>query len=727
MRPSPRGALVVLALAAAVSATAPPAQAQEPQRRLVTIAARSCPSYEAITANRARNNIMESLEDLGPDTTYGVDGVPLLVDPAREASVQPACTAIANWDFTLGTGIESRAVTGVWGALSKVTGPFSPTITTAASVPLLDGAGAAIPGASIGGAVTIELTGQQRELAMSPSKLWIQGGTPTLPITDPVTYGFGALRCATDNLNGDNVEWISYPPDTVHVFCFAYYVKPAPTSGTIRVVKQAQLPAGATPQRVRFTGDVSYNPGGEFFLTASTANPASQSFIRAAGQTWTIVEDEQPLGQLTAVQCTSANGTSVSVADLDARTARVTLGAGDTVTCTYANEYRLPPAGLALRKVTLGAVGTFGFALDGPGGDIPSATVTTTEQGIGALVQPAEAIADLPPDTYTVTERPPPDRGGTWRLERVFCEPGGVRPVDGWRTEIEVVPGTGCSFTNRFTPAGAITLRKITLGDTATTRFQVRAGFGSPRPEYEQTATTTAAGDTVTATGDDLVRLPIGTYAIQETIGGDSRWEVAAVACDGRPIPSFGGRIEITLTDADPQRDCTFANRRIEPLTPVVPEPPAGPTGPPVEVGPEGGIAGQDIAAPVADLAVTKRVRPARVRLGGRLRYLVTVVNRGPDAADDVTLNELGDSARAGALPLRTDDGSCRVRPPRFCRFGTLEPGERATLRVTLRARRTGRFVNRVAVHSSTAQRTAVRKRARAVAFVTRLPPRFTG
>ena len=124
MRLAPRSVLPCLAIACASLALAPSAGAD--QKRLVTIAARSCPSYTDITANRARNNIMESLEDLGADTPYGAGGVPLIVDPFIEAQFQPNCTPIKNWQFTLGTGYQSRAVTGVWGALSKVTGPFSP-------------------------------------------------------------------------------------------------------------------------------------------------------------------------------------------------------------------------------------------------------------------------------------------------------------------------------------------------------------------------------------------------------------------------------------------------------------------------------------------------------------------------------------------------------------------------------------------------------------------------
>ena len=104
---------------------------------------------------------------------------------------------------------------------------------------------------------------------------------PGTPITgNPNEYAFGALRCATDNLNGDNVEWIAYPAGGVnHVFCFAYYVMPAPTSGTIVVEKQIVAPVGTLPQRFRFTGNISYateTPGGPgvFYLTAANGNPA---------------------------------------------------------------------------------------------------------------------------------------------------------------------------------------------------------------------------------------------------------------------------------------------------------------------------------------------------------------------------------------------------------------------------------------------------------------------
>jgi YD repeat-containing protein len=180
----------------------------------VTFAARACPAYADIYANRRRNDIVEGLEDLGPSSQYGSSGVS--VNPRYEdAGVQVGCEPLAGWQFTLGSGYRSRAVSGVWGSLSNVTGAYSTSIVTQDSTPLLDPEGQPT-GARLAGATTIELTWAQRERASRASQLWTQGGTPNDPVlaqrfgssTSP-EYGFGALRCATDNGNADNVEFVS--------------------------------------------------------------------------------------------------------------------------------------------------------------------------------------------------------------------------------------------------------------------------------------------------------------------------------------------------------------------------------------------------------------------------------------------------------------------------------------------------------------------------------------
>jgi hypothetical protein len=245
----------------------------------VTFVALSCPSYSDIFANQARNNLVESLKDLGPDTQY-VSGE--LVNPTAEGiPPQSRCTPLPGWEFTLGHGFESRAVTGPWGSLSKVTDPFSRApIVTQTQTPLLNQDGTAVDHQHLAGATTIELTAQEREQASSPDQLWAQGGTPTDPVLAQKfpgpEYAFGTLRCAVDNLNGDNVEYIFFPAGVRHVFCYGLYVKPPPTSGTITIKKHVSgAPPGGAPL-FSFNGSLSFDPDG-FELAAG----GSQDFYRA--------------------------------------------------------------------------------------------------------------------------------------------------------------------------------------------------------------------------------------------------------------------------------------------------------------------------------------------------------------------------------------------------------------------------------------------------------------
>jgi len=258
-----RAVVVAVAGAAFALGLTPVAEAGSSSQptRLVTFVARTCPSYTDIAANRARNNIQESLQDLGADTLYNAGDA---VSPAIEQAQQPNCTPLPDWRFTMGRGYVSRAVSGPWGALSVVTGPFAGDIVTTTSVPLLDRNGDDT-GNTLAGAVTVALTPDQIALAAKANSLWAQGGTPTDPVLNqqhPGEFGFGALRCAVDALNGDNVEWIGYPAGAKHVFCYAYYVVPPPTSGTIVVRKVVDDPAATATQSFGFQGDVSYTPGG---------------------------------------------------------------------------------------------------------------------------------------------------------------------------------------------------------------------------------------------------------------------------------------------------------------------------------------------------------------------------------------------------------------------------------------------------------------------------------
>ena len=70
--------------------------------------------------------------------------------------------------------------------------------------------------------------------------------------------------------------------------------------GNLEVVKDVTLPPETGPQKIRFTGDISF-ANNEFFLTSSNTSSGRMSFIRAAGRTWSFREDPTPLGTLTAM------------------------------------------------------------------------------------------------------------------------------------------------------------------------------------------------------------------------------------------------------------------------------------------------------------------------------------------------------------------------------------------------------------------------------------------
>ncbi len=115
-------------------------------------------------------------------------------------------------------------------------------------------------GRSIAGAVTLELTDAQVRAANS-HKLWVQGGTATQPLGPvPGQYGFASLRCANDNLNGDNVEFISFTTNQRNVFCYTYLVKPPPKAGVI-VIKKAVPDVTAPGSHLRVRRKRLLQPG----------------------------------------------------------------------------------------------------------------------------------------------------------------------------------------------------------------------------------------------------------------------------------------------------------------------------------------------------------------------------------------------------------------------------------------------------------------------------------
>jgi uncharacterized repeat protein (TIGR01451 family) len=682
-------AIAVLATGVTVAS----AQAQSPgSGLLVTFAARVCPTYTDITANRSRNNLQESLRDLGADTPYKPGEA---INPAVEAANQPNCKPLPNWTFTLGTGYITRAVSGPWGSLSIVTGPFSsPSIVTQASTPLLDDQG--VPtGESIAGASTVELTPQQAAIAARPNSLWAQGGTPEDPILNkqyPGEYGFGALRCALDDVNGDNVEWVGFPSGVRHVFCFAYYVQPPPTAGTIVIRKQIQGTAKTT-ELFPFKGNLSFNQNGLFSLAVKDGQAAQQSFIRAGtgpGEApWNAQELLPANWKLTGLQCTSQSGHSTTSTDLTSATVSIVLADEDTVTCTYTDEFVPPNGGLTIRKLTVGATGRFDFAVQpAAGGQAEKAVAETLAPEVAVDASPSPI--SLAPGDYKLSETDPASSAGRWSLSGVEC--GGHALPATQPIAVSVVSGAGttCTLTNTFTPLGSIALHKVTLGGLATTGFVISALSGEANELY-QSATTTQQGVAAPAIGEPSNGLELGRYLIQETTpepSGSGQWELTAVQCDGQDIPFADGQATVTLATSTPHQACTFTNMFHATLTPEPPQPPnpAQPETTKID--------------PSSRLTLTKRAVSSAIAVGQPASYEIAVTNHGPDASENVVVDDQP-TGPARFHSVKPSQGSCTHTVPTTCQLGVIPAGHTVTIALTVIPTRAGAFENRAVLGSS--------------------------
>jgi uncharacterized repeat protein (TIGR01451 family) len=105
-------------------------------------------------------------------------------------------------------------------------------------------------------------------------------------------------------------------------------------------------------------------------------------------------------------------------------------------------------------------------------------------------------------------------------------------------------------------------------------------------------------------------------------------------------------------------------------------------------------------------LTVEKTARERQVRAGQPITYTIAVANRGDaPARRTVVCDRPGAGLAIGRVPA-----GARLRNGRICwRLGTLQPGERRTVRVTMTTDRTlrrGRVVNRVTVNAQRVRRT---------------------
>ena len=561
------------------AAAAGPAQAAATNPYLVTLVARECPTYTDIMANLARNNIQESLEDLGKDSVYRQGQS---IAPSVEGPNQPACTPLNGWKFTFGSGIAGRTDN-----LSTVSNPGSP-VTVQPEAPLLDAQGRPT-GQSIAAAVTVTLTQAQVNAALSHN-LWVQGGTPSDPqVTSSFgnRYAFGALRCAIDNLNGDNVEWVGFPSGSTNVFCYYYAVDKVPAPGTLVVRKQLATPEPET-NTFHFQGNVSYNPGGTFEIPVTGATPGSISFVRSSGVAWNFTELADPGFVFQSLDCTGPGTSTFPAPSTTDPGATVTLGSGDTVVCTYTDARPALGTLNVLKQTTGGSGGPFDLTVSGP--SLPStplvATTAAPDDPVAATTTSGGAFAPaLVAGTYDFSEDLSSvnagTTGGTWSTTSFQCDgdpPTASGSTTGTYTVTASFLASGesleCTFTNAFTPDATLTITKTTTGGVGSTDFVVTAvtptdpsGDGTPDgADSLLTATTTHPGAAATAvqTGGDAVN-PIdpGQYSIVEEGPEDSplgTWSPVSITCNGVASDPTTSDVLVTVEASDPHVTCAFTN-----------------------------------------------------------------------------------------------------------------------------------------------------------------------
>ncbi|MBK9740356.1 MAG: hypothetical protein IPO93_12780 [Actinobacteria bacterium] len=525
----------------------------------LTLAARSCNEYTDVRANRARNNIMESLQNLGPDTNYGSGQA---ISPAKEDQPpQSSCQPLVGWQFQLGSGYTGKTAQTEY--LSTITGAGR-SVTTGDSVPELLPDGNVDGTNTVAGAVTITLTKDELALAKR-SSLWVQGGTKDHPLGQaptfgPVVYGFAALRCANDNVNGDNVEYVNFTSSQRHVFCYYYAVKPPPKSGTI-IIKKAV--AGQNPDDVafQFGGNLSYNPGGAFSLK----DGGRIEFIRGATvgieSTWRVTETV-PDGWTLGIACSSlgdSTTTPIGVNGVD-----IDLDARDTVTCVFTNTAKPPTGTLQVDKFAQGGGGTFPYTVTDPAdGKLGSGSLTLAEGEIGSM----GSYTMTSTGTYTVAETLQVTPKGDWALTEVECSNATGRVKDERTATIDVAAlstskGVHCILTNTFTPnTGSLVVQSKTLTEPGGVSNYTVSPVSTPPDEVpvvrNQVADNPAADVFVTATPvkspeDKTNALDPQAYVVTgfgPTATPEGSWKLSDVTCTGGTVGSRDlAKAQITVT-----------------------------------------------------------------------------------------------------------------------------------------------------------------------------------
>ena len=421
----------------------------------VTFVKRVCNSYDGILKNfNNSDHLVESVVPLSGVVTWHTVDVAL-----EQASVD--CAPQTGWDFSIGTGFSAPAGDADPGTLSQVTGNFGTVIQTQASTPLLDKFG--LPtGIDVAGAVTIDLSNDQIAAAADQS-LWVSEGLngPDGGVL-PDGFGFGVMRCGSDNRNGDNVEFLSYPslrpgnggeeaadfgllgehvqvrlPQT-HTVCIAYNVALNPQ---IEVTKTVDKPIIIAKDSAEFTIEIA-NTGNIVLNDLTLDDVMTYGDTGAEDLTTCEIPDDTTLdpGAITHATCTvDLDSTTHGESVLNTVTATATPVLGDDVSDSDdATVTIIPPSPAFLNAACISEpIEAFGFSLDQPllewstsdlGPTFDAATDTLelrmwTKDQDPTTDAPA-IVYEVPWDSDLLGQEPFASAAGAPTTDRIFVEGG---------------------------------------------------------------------------------------------------------------------------------------------------------------------------------------------------------------------------------------------------------------------------------------------------------------
>ena len=258
-------------------------------------------------------------------------------------------------------------------------------------------------------------------------------------------------------------------------------------------------------------------------VDGNTAAAGVQAFSASvSNKVISITEPAVPGWHLTGASCTDAGapvgslGTGASGRTYTIPAASVQLG--KSLQCVFTNS---ASATVTIRKVSLGATGTFGFSGDN---GLTAQSLTTT--ALGTPVAGAIQTVAVPSTATTITEDPLPT---DYALTGVSCTglgAGGTATPDLPNRKVTLdaaatAPGSNiaCTFTNTYTPPyPRVQIVKTTIGGTGSNLFRFALSGLS------------TTSDSITVVGDDTVE---GAANITGTAG--ARVTISETSPEGWP------------------------------------------------------------------------------------------------------------------------------------------------------------------------------------------------